>query len=111
LPANQPEPLPMATTTGTILARLGFSTTNTISTGNATTAPDGISIPINVDIPGNLSTTIANGTTAGTVNVGWADTRTLTATSVTLDLTALTAAATNTGAAAFAAVVALLIKN
>lgn len=94
----------MAATTGTFLARLGFSTPSAIVTG--------ANNPINVDLPAAQAiTAFANGTAAGQVNLGWFDSRTLTATSVTLDLTALAAASTNTGAAAFSAVVAYRITN
>lgn len=53
----------------------------------------------------------ANGTGAGQVDAMWADTRTYSATSTTLDLTTLAAAATNTGAASFSNIKILAIYN
>jgi hypothetical protein len=94
----------MATTTAQSLARLKFDTVDQLASG--------FNKPVNVDIPqSGVSTTWAAGTGAGQVNLGWADQRTLVATSVTLDVSALAAAATNTGAATFAALKGVLIRN
>lgn len=98
-----------ASTSAQILARLAFSTVNNVAVGAAPNAV--FSSPVNVDIPGAAVTSLPNGTAAGQVGVGWADTRTLAATSVTLDLTALAATATNSGAASFATLVGILIIN
>lgn len=94
----------MALTTAKILARLQFETPLAAATGFNT--------PVQVDIPqGGAPTDYANGTGANQVNLGWADQRTLVATSVTLDVNALPVAATSTGAAAFSALKGVLIRN
>jgi hypothetical protein len=93
----------VANTTGQSHCRLAFTTTSTLASGAI--------IPISIDLPGNVPTAIANGTTAGSANLGWHDSRTLTATSVTFDLTTLAAASTNTGAAAFSTITHYRITN
>lgn len=84
--------------------RIQFSSSNTPGTG--------ISLPAVVDLPqGGTSTTFTSGSGALQASIGWADVRAYAATPTTLDLTSLSAAATNTGAAAFAAIKGLRLEN
>jgi hypothetical protein len=86
----------MAVVTATILPKVEIRQPGGLATS-------GISSSINVDLPyGGAAFSVANGTGAGQIDTVWVDRRTLAlSTPVTLDLTSLAAASTNTGAAAF----------
>jgi hypothetical protein len=60
---------------------------------------------------GGAPVQLANGTSANQINLGWADSRSIDNTGVTLDLTNLAATATNTGAATFTAIKGMKIIN
>jgi hypothetical protein len=89
------------------------ATVNNYILASTSTDLDGVAISrIDIDHPeGRADTALATGTGANQINLGWADTRTYDGTGVTLDLTALASAATNTGAATFTAVKLLKIRN
>lgn len=74
------------------------------------TAANGVSQNINISHP-VAETSYANGAGASAINKAWSDTRTYATGGTTLDLAALAAAATNTGAAAFTAVKCLKVTN
>jgi hypothetical protein len=94
-------------------ANVTASVTPGVTVQSTTTLATGSIVSFTSKLPnGYTPIAFANGTGAGQVSVAWSDTRTYAAsTPVTLDLTALASAATNTGAANFAKVKVLYIAN
>ena len=86
------------------LCALQVKETVTVTTGATVEKP--------VKLPNQWTPTEwSDGSGAASVNLAWTDTRSYTTSGTTLDLSGLSAAATNTGAAAFTAVKVLRIKN
>ncbi len=93
------------TVTGSITPSVTISGTNTIASGQV--------IQTTIKLPGGSAPiSFASGTGAAQISVKWADTRTYAvSTPVTLDLTTLASASTNTGAASFAKIKVIAIFN
>lgn len=93
-----------ATTSGTVQAGVNITKSNLLIAGINITTP--------VNLPsGGLPIAFAPGTGPGQISDVWSDTRSYNATPTVHDLTALTAAATNTGLGAFAKIKVLHVQN
>lgn len=75
-----------------------------VNASNPTTLTSGLETPIRIDYPpGRLQSDLANGTAAAQIDLGWTSYQTYSTSGTTHALNALTAAATNSGAATFSA--------
>jgi hypothetical protein len=92
------------TTSASVTPGVILSSSTTLTTGSART--------ISVRLPANLAPVeFTSGTGASQVDLVWSDTRTYSATPTTLDLSSLSAASTNTGAATFNNVKVIAVFN
>jgi hypothetical protein len=101
--------LPIAAYAGDVVTA---SITPGVTVADLNTIGSGQKIQTTIKLPdGYAPITFANGAAAGQVTIKWADTRSYAAAPVTYDLTALTAAASNTGAASFGKIKIIAIYN
>lgn len=83
-----------------------------VTVSGSTELVTGATVSTTVRLPGSWTpVSFASGSGAQQVEVKWVDKRTYSASATTFDLTGLTAAATNTGAAAFAKIKVISITN
>jgi hypothetical protein len=93
------------TYTGSITKTIGYNASGSLDTNGVVLPQSSLTAPANGAI-----TSFTNGSGASQITKVWRDSRTLSATSVTLDLTALTATADGM-AGAFTAIKGLYIRN